>query len=103
MGCISGGGYYEGRNSAGNCGGIHLERQCAFGGPDTGLGVAAMMPLWFWTIWQLLGLGLMAFGMFALVLALMENKKAPRLSCRSVGRKGKSSTKSITEEGGFVK
>ena len=33
------------------------------------------MPLWFWIAWQAVGLGLMGFGVAALVKAIWENKK----------------------------
>lgn len=35
------------------------------------------MPLWFWMVWQVIGLGLMAFGVASLVKAIWENKKGP--------------------------
>lgn len=33
------------------------------------------LPLWFWGVWQIIGLGLMAFGAVTLVLALKEWKR----------------------------
>lgn len=33
-----------------------------------------MMPLWFWNLWQIIGLGLMVFGAVAVVMALHDGK-----------------------------
>ena len=35
-----------------------------------------MMPLWFWGLWQLIGLGLMVFGVVAVVMAICEGRKS---------------------------
>lgn len=64
---------------------------------------AAVMPLWFWNVWQIIGLGLMVFGAGALLLALRENKKSPAGRKPGQSKKQYQSTASIAEKKGNVK